>query len=91
MVRRKQAKSEPSADAPAMVAVSPSASASSASAKPQQPRYSITSKDGYRVPRLLDSPKAYSRSLWDLYEATFAISMLETVSLIDRPRASGVG
>jgi hypothetical protein len=34
----------------------------------------------YKAPTLLGSPLEYARGLWQLYEATFAISMLETAS-----------
>ena len=77
MVKRKQVKPGQPADV-----VSPgSAVASDMPVKQsEKPRYAVSTKDGYRVPSLWSQPKAYLRSLWDLYEATFAISMLETVS-----------
>lgn len=53
-------------------------SSSSASAPPTH--YYQSGKDEYRVPKAWNDPLGYLRSVWDLYEATFAISMLETVS-----------
>ena len=35
----------------------------------------------YQVPTAFRNPVEYFKNLWELYEATFAISMLETVSL----------
>lgn len=83
MVKRKQANKPGSSADASSTAVAGSSSMAQGAEAASAPRYAVSSKDGYRVPKLLKSPKAYFRSLWDLYEATFAISMLETVS---RPR-----
>ena len=76
MVKRKPVKPNQPVEASA-----PAVTVTDASSRSEKPRYAVSTKDGYRVPRLWSQPKEYFRSLWDLYEATFAISMLETVSL----------
>lgn len=62
-------------------------SPSFASPKLQQPPATVHSlymskEPQYRVPTILNNPVEYFRNLWELYEATFAISMLETVILV---------